>query len=162
LRAPKVRVGEAVELTLRVLPNDLDINGHMNNGRYLTVVDLALFVLFIRSGFLRLCMKKGWRPMSGGAAIHFRRGLKGFQRYTLRVTPLGWDEFWNYCRFEFIREGELCATGFMKGAAVGRAGLVPNDEFYPALGYSGASPELPADLLGWIAADRLLGERAKR
>jgi acyl-CoA thioesterase FadM len=155
-------VGEPVELALRVLPNDLDVNGHMNNGRYLTVVDLALFTLFIRSGFLGLCLKKGWRPMSGGAVAHFRRGLRVFQGYTLRMTPVGWDDFWNYCRFDFIRDGELCATGFMKGAAVGCGGLIATSEFYPALGYHGRSPELPPDLLGWIAADRLLGERAKR
>ena len=51
-------VGEPVELTPRVLPNNLDINGHMNNGRYLTIVDLALFTLFIRSGFAKLCLAK--------------------------------------------------------------------------------------------------------
>ena len=42
LRAPRARLGETVELTLRVWPTDLDLNGHMNNGRYLTMVDLAL------------------------------------------------------------------------------------------------------------------------
>ena len=28
-------------LTFRVWPNDLDINLHMNNGRYLTIMDLG-------------------------------------------------------------------------------------------------------------------------
>jgi hypothetical protein len=28
-------------LTFRVLPTDLDLNGHMNNGRYLTIMDLG-------------------------------------------------------------------------------------------------------------------------
>ncbi len=161
LWAPRIKPGDSVELTLHVLPNDLDINFHMNNARYLSVVDLALMTLFIRSGFARLCYSKGWRPMSGGSIIYFRRGLNVFQRYTLRFTPIGWDEFWNYCRFEFIRNGEICATGFMKGAAAGRRGLVPTSQIYPVLGYEQASPPLPDDLRAWIASDRLLGARAK-
>src|SRR5438552_18715762 len=51
LRAPRVTPGDTVELALRVLPTDLDLNGHMNNGRYLTLVDLGLVTVFIRSGF---------------------------------------------------------------------------------------------------------------
>lgn len=134
----------------------------MNNARYLAVVDLGLVTLFIRSRFLRLCLRRGWRPMGGGQIIHYRRGLNAFQRYTLRLAPVGWDEFWNYVRFDFVRDGKLCATGLMKGAAVGPQGLVPTAEVYPALDHHDASPALPPDVLAWIAADRLLGERTKR
>jgi len=35
LWAPRIKPGDSIELRLRVLPNDLDLNGHMNNGRYL-------------------------------------------------------------------------------------------------------------------------------
>ena len=162
LRAPKVLPGETVELELRVWPNDLDLNGHMNNGRYLTIVDLALATVFIRSGFPRLCFRSGWRPMGGGSVAYFRRALTVFQRFTLRFSLVAWDEYWNYFRFEFVREGELCATGFVKGAAASRkGGLVRNAEIYGALGYHDASPAIPADLQAWIDADRLLHERAK-
>jgi acyl-CoA thioesterase FadM len=161
LGAPRIQPGESIELSLRVLPNDLDINGHMNNARYLSMVDLALMTLFIRSGFAKLCLAKGWRPMGGGSIVYFRRGLNLFQRYTLQFTPVGWDEFWNYCRFEFIRNGEICATGFVKGAAHSRGGLVRNADIYPVLGHHAPSPPLPDDLQAWIKSDRLLGTRAK-
>ena len=160
LFAPPVRPGEPVELRLRVLPNDLDLNGHMNNGRYLTLVDLALATLFIRSGFARLCVARRWRPMGGGSVAYFRRELTVLQAYTLRFTLVAWDEFWSYCRFEFLREGRVHAVGFVKGAAHGRGGLVRNAEIYPALGHPQASPEFPDDLRAWIEADRLLGGRA--
>ena len=129
-----------------MLPNDLDLNGHMNNGRYLTLVDLGLVTMFVRSGFARLCLKNRWRPMGGGSIVYFRRGLTLFQRYTLRFSVIGWDKYWNYCRFEFVRDGEICATGFVKGAASRRSGLVPNREIYPVLGYDGPSPALPVQL----------------
>jgi acyl-CoA thioesterase FadM len=161
LRGPGVRPGETVELRLRVLPNDLDLNGHMNNGRYLTVVDLGLVTMFVRSGFARLCLKNKWRPMGGGSIVYFRRGLTLFQRYTLRFSLVGWDEYWNYCRFEFVRGEEICATGFVKGAASRRGGLVPNAEIYPALGHAAASPALPDELRSWIESDQLLGSRVR-
>ena len=162
LRGPRVAPGEVVELRLCVLPNDLDLNGHMNNGRYLTMVDLALATVFIRSGFARLCFARGWRPMGGGSIVYFRRALTVFQRYTLRFTITAWDEYWSYCRFEFVRDGQLHATGFVKGAAAGREGLVRNAEIHAALGYqSPSSPPIPADLQAWIAADRLQGERIR-
>ena len=161
LGAPRVAPGEAVELRLCVLPTDLDLNGHMNNGRYLTMVDLALATVFIRSGFARLCIARGWRPMGGGSIVYFRRALTVFQRYTLRFTIVAWDEFWSYCRFEFLRDGQVHATGFVKGAATGRGGLVRNAEIYSALGYPHPSPPMPEDLTAWIAADRLQGERVR-
>ena len=161
LRGPRVAPGEAVELGLCVLPNDLDLNGHMNNGRYLTMVDLALATVFIRSGFARLCFARGWRPMGGGSIVYFRRALTVFQRFTLRFTITAWDEYWSYCRFEFVRGGQIHATGFVKGAAAGRDGLVRNAEIHAALGYDSPSPPMPADLQAWIAADRLQGERVR-
>ncbi|MDC0434241.1 thioesterase family protein [bacterium] len=33
-----------------VLPNDLDLTMHMNNGRYLTICDFNRVDLFVRSG----------------------------------------------------------------------------------------------------------------
>jgi acyl-ACP thioesterase len=39
---PRIVLGDTIELKLRVWPNDLDVNGHMNNGRYMTITDLAI------------------------------------------------------------------------------------------------------------------------
>lgn len=161
-RAAPVRPGETVELPLCVLPNDLDLNGHMNNGRYLTLVDLGLVTMFVRTGFARLCLRKRWRPMGGGSIVYFRRGLTLFQRYVLRFTVVGWDEYWNYCRFEFVRDDEICATGFVKGAASRKSGLVPNAEIYPTLGHDAPSPPLPDELRAWIESDRMLGARVRQ
>lgn len=113
----------------RVLPNDLDINVHMNNGRYATMVDLALIEFFTRTGFLKALVAQGWRPMAGGVLISFRRGLNPFQRYELHFRWLCSDERWNYMAFEFVRRGQVHAAGLMKGGAVGRDGLVPTAQY---------------------------------
>ena len=162
LRAPKLSSLEPLELELRVLPGDLDLNGHMNNARYLAMVDLALMTLFIRSGFGKLCLQRGWRPMAGGSVIRYRRGLAPFQSFKLRFTLIAWDEYWNYSRFEFIRDGQICANGYTKGAAVGKQGLVPTRAIFEALAQPTASPPIPDELAAWIKSDALLGEHARQ
>ena len=84
---------DILERRMRVLPNDIDLNMHMNNGRYLTVADLLLIEYFARTGFLKLIPQKAWRPIAGGTIISFRRELKLLQPYTIRF-------WWNRTRFD--------------------------------------------------------------
>jgi len=152
-RAPRLAPGDTLERTLRVLPNDLDVNGHMNNGRYLTVIDLMLVEYFVRTGFARAMFQRGWRPMAGGSFITYRRGLKPMQAYTLRFRLDAGDAHWNYMRFEFMRDSRVCAAGYMKGAAVARDGLVPNAVSYATIGLAAPAHELPAPVRHWLAAE---------
>lgn len=152
-RLPRLEAGDTLERVLRVMPNDIDINGHMNNGRYLTVIDLMLVEYFVRTGFARVMLKRGWRPMSGGSFVTYRRGLKPLQRYTLRFRLDACDEHWNYMRFEFAAGDRVCAAGYMKGAAVGRAGLVTNAESYAAMGLPPHSAAIPAPVQSWLQAE---------
>jgi acyl-CoA thioesterase FadM len=153
---PAITMGDTIEMRLRVWPNDLDVNGHMNNGRYMTITDLAIIEYFIRVGLFRIAMRKGWRPMLGGSMISFRRGLKPFKVYTLRFSMQCWDERWNYCEFAFEHGGQTMANGFTKGAVVGRDGIVTAAETCDALGVNPSSPPFPAAVAAWIEADRLI------
>ena len=153
-RLPRIASGVTIERHLRVWPGDLDINGHMNNGRYLTILDLMLVEYFVRSGFARVMLRAGWRPMSGGAVITYRKALMPGQRYRLRFALAAADHAWNFMRFEFLREdGTLCAAGYMKGAAVARDGLVPNATSYAAMGLAPLPHPLPAPVRDWLAAE---------
>jgi hypothetical protein len=92
--------------------------------------------------------------MSGGAFITYRKGLKPWQRYRVRFTLVGSDPSWNYMRFEFVCvDGTLCAAGYMKGAAVGRDGLVPNQRSYAKLGREFVQSSLPRPVRHWRAAE---------
>jgi len=152
-RAPRLAPGDTLTRSLRVLPNDLDINGHMNNGRYLTIIDLLLVEYFVRTGFASEMVRRGWRPMAGGSFISYRRGLKPLQTYTIRFRLDATDAHWNYMRFEFVAGDRVCAAGYMKGAAVARSGLVPNAESYGAMGLAPLQAALPAPVRDWLAAE---------
>ncbi len=156
-RLPRIEPGDTIKRHLRVLPNDIDINGHMNNGRYLTLVDLMLIEYFVRTGFAQAMLKAGWKPMSGGSFISYRKGLQPFQSYTLSFTLDASDEVWNYMRYEFRKlDGTLCAAGYMKGAAVGRQGLVPNQTSYAAAGGHWRAKPLPSSVSQWMLAETAL------
>jgi acyl-CoA thioesterase FadM len=153
-RLPRLQLGDTLQRTLRVLPNDIDINGHMNNGRYLTLIDLMLVEYFVRTGFATLMLQRGWRPMSGGSFITYRRGLKPLQSYTLRFRLDACDAQWNFMRFEFVDGDRVCAAGYMKGAAVARGGLVANQTSYAALGQPLFAAEVPAAVQQWLQAEQ--------
>jgi acyl-CoA thioesterase FadM len=151
-----------------VLPNDLDVNGHMNNARYSAMVDLALVEFFGRTGFLRSLLSQGWRPMAGGTLMSYRRGLDPFQAYELRFSWLCSDERWNYMAAEFVRDGAVHAAGLMKGGAVSKQGLVPTTDYlrtFPAAQHEDLAKmlarPLTADVLAWRESEHALMRRVR-
>jgi acyl-CoA thioesterase FadM len=144
-------------LTFRVLPNDLDPNWHMNNGRYLTIMDLGRFDLTLRTGLMRQIIKHRWMPVLGGAVIRYQRPLKLWQRYTLTTHILGWDEKWIYMEQHFDSDGKRCASALVKGLIRAPGQSVPTAEVMHSVGLALPSPPLPPHLREWITADASLG-----
>ena len=132
----------------------------MNNGRYLAVIDLMIVEYFVRVGFASAIIKHGWRPMSGGSIVSYRRGLSPLQTYTLRFRIDACDAQWNYMRFEFSSGQRVCATGYMKGAVVGKNGFVSNAASYAALGQLMYAAALPTAVAHWLNAEREMVSQA--
>ena len=144
---------ETSAINLRVWPNDLDTNLHVNNGRFLTLADLGVVTLFGRMGLFRAALRKGWRPVVGSAIARFRRPLKPFQKYRLETRLLGWNEKWTYFESRFIVKGEVKATVVTKGMFLGREGPVPPLQVAALTGQAGESPALPEWVAHWDAAE---------
>lgn len=154
---PRVRFADEVTLNMRVLPNDLDINRHQNNGRYFTLVDLAIIDLFLRSGVLKKAIAKGWRPMLGGGLITYKKQMKVFQTYQLRMQLKAWDDRWNYFHFSFLnRGGQVCASGYVRGAMVSSKGRVPNEIADQVFGVSRTASLIPEAIAHWRHAELAL------
>jgi acyl-CoA thioesterase FadM len=107
-------------LALRVLPNDIDINFHMNNGRYLTICDLNRVDVFARSGLLKAMFKRGWIPVIAEHTMTYKRPLNIFQRYEVKLEVLRWDEKYFYMSHTFICAGRVAAEGTSKGCVYER------------------------------------------
>jgi acyl-CoA thioesterase FadM len=144
-------LGESV-VRFRVWPNDLDTNLHMNNGRYLTLMDLGRLDLMFRTGLGGVIVKRRWRPMVGTAVIRFLRGLAPFERYVLKTRIVSWDEKWFWLEQRFERNGDVVAVGAIKGLFRDSRGNVPTAEVLSLLGVT-EPPQVPDWLLAWQRAE---------
>jgi acyl-CoA thioesterase FadM len=132
----------------RVLPNDLDTNLHMNNGRYLTIMDLGRVDALLRSGLIKSVTREKWMPVIAGVSMIFRRSLSPFERYRLETRLIGWDEKWVYMEQTFIRKnGDLAARGYVKATFLKKGGRVPSADIAAAANYTGLSPALSEELV---------------
>ncbi|HJW42876.1 MAG TPA: thioesterase family protein [Geothrix sp.] len=137
-------------LAFRVWPNDLDVNVHMNNGRFLSVMDLGRFDLTFRTGLGRAMLRNRWKPLVGAVTMRYRRSLDPFERYELHTRLLGWDAKWFFLEQRFLkRGGELAAEGVVRALFRGRDGNVPVAEVLRQMGYEGPEPELPEAVRRW-------------
>lgn len=151
---------EESRLRFRVLPHDCDINLHMNNGRYLSFMDLGRVHLTAQAGLLREARRRRWMPVLAAAEIAFIRSLEPFDRFELVTRLLTWDDKYVYLEQCFERDGELCAHACVKGVFLARGGRVPNAELVKLAGYEGEPPPLPQSLQCW--ADFTASKRAEK
>ncbi len=98
-------------LKFYVLPTDLDINMHMNNGRYNSIMDLGRVDIMLRNGIVKLLFKNNWVGIVGSIHTRFRRPLKLFQAYELHSQVIFWDEKWTWIEHKIYSKNKLiCST----------------------------------------------------
>jgi len=112
-------------LTLRVLPNDIDINLHMNNGRYLTICDLTRIDMFIRTGLAKTMINEKWMPVISEHTMKYKKALTLFQKYEVKMEITGWDERSFQMLHTFIVGDRVVAEGTSLGVIVSKSGVVP-------------------------------------
>lgn len=130
-------------LSMRVGLADLDLNAHMNNGRYLTIMDFGRFDLTVRTGLGKIALKQGWRPLVAEAHVKYRRSLAPFEKYTLHTRIAAWDAKWVFMEQRFVVGDTTCAIGTIKGLFRGPDGNVAPETILAAIGHSGPSPAIP-------------------
>ncbi len=140
---PRIGLFDVSELGFRVLPTDLDINLHMTNARYLSIMDLGRTDLLICAGLLGLVKRQRWMPVVGSIDITFRRPLAPFQRFVIKTRLLCWDEKWLYMEQRLESDSGVHAIATVRGLFVGRDGSVPTHKVLELIGYEGDSPPFP-------------------
>jgi len=111
---PKLTLLDKSILKFYVLPNDLDFNMHMNNGRYNNIMDLGRIDIMLRTGLARLLRKKRWFGILGSIQTKYRRPLKLFQTYELHSQVIYWDEKWVWIEQEIYSNKKLIANALIQ------------------------------------------------
>jgi acyl-CoA thioesterase FadM len=149
-RRSKLDFRDIGRVRMRVMPNDLDLLGHVNNGIYFSLMDLGRMDLFLRSGGWQKLSKLGWYPVAASETISFRRSLRLWQRYTLETKVIGFDAKAMYIEQRFVRDGEVYVQAYLRGRFVKKSGgTVTSAELGEVYGVDTTSMPIPDWMRTW-------------
>lgn len=151
---PRIGPFDQARVTMRVWPNDLDLNMHANSGRYLSFMDIGRVDLLVRMRLLRKVVKRRWRPIAGASMITYRKSLLPFERFVVKSRVLCWDEKWFYFEHVIVNSaGDLAAIANVRGLMRGPNGNVRPEEFVALVGKGFVSPPIPDFIRRWGEAE---------
>ena len=136
-------------LRMHVWPNDIDFNLHLNNARYLNIMDYARTHLLARTGLLEHVIRARWKPMVGAVWITYRRSLPVFSRFWLSSRLVCWDERWFYIEQTFEGRQGLAAVGWVKGVLRDSRGTVAPQVAIEKVAPGLVSPPMPEAIETW-------------
>jgi acyl-CoA thioesterase FadM len=140
---------EVGRVIMRVMPNDLDLLGHVNNGIYLSLMDLGRMDLMIRTGKWQELGRRGWYPVAASVTVTYRRSLRLWQKYTLETKLIGFDAKAMYVEQRFVRDNEVYVNAIMRARFLKKSGgTVTVAELGEVAGIDPTAMPIPE----WIAA----------
>jgi acyl-CoA thioesterase FadM len=151
---PRIGVLDEDKVRMRVWPNDIDLNLHLNNSRFLSCMDYARMHLTVKTGVLRMAVRERWTPLVGSVFITYRRSLPLFTQFTISSRTLCWDERWFYVEQTFHFQGGLAAVAWVKALFRGKEGNVPPQLIVDSVSPGTASPPMPEAMVQWNAITR--------
>jgi acyl-CoA thioesterase FadM len=160
LARPTVPAGQIIATPFRVLPHDIDLNMHLNNGRYMQIMDVNRMEFMLRTGVAQVVLKQRWKPILGSIAIQFRRELRLWERAIASTRLAGWNGRWVYLEHRIdTPDGRPVAMALAKAAFRKNGGWVHPEALRDALLLPLSPMPLPAHVLAWQGLDDLLGQQ---
>ena len=130
-------------INLRVLPQDIDLFMELNNGRYVTLLDLGRFSYGAKVNMGNFLKKNNWSLTIVGTYNEYRYRLRIFQRFKLQTRILGYDEKWFYFFQKIVKDGKIHMASVVKFSYTSKKGLVSPKEVTKAMGIKYDPDQLP-------------------
>ena len=151
-RGPAIGHYDVGRLPMRTLPTDLDLNRHMNNGVYLSILDLGRFDLLIRNGIWEILQGQGWYPVVVSESITFRKSLTLWQKFVIETRVSGYDDKAVYVDQRIVVGGEIYAQAVIRARFLKKSGgTVSVAELIDAIGTVPPELRLPEWQVRWGA-----------
>ncbi len=146
-RKPPLDFRDVDRLPMRARWTDLDQLRHVNNGVYLSMMDLGRVDLMKRSGMWKRLMDAAYYPVVAAQTITYRKSLQWRQRFVLETRMAGFHDKALFVEQRFVVDGEIFARAFVKARFLKRSGGTVSVEELNAL----AGEDLTLiPLEGWI------------
>jgi acyl-CoA thioesterase FadM len=136
-------------IRMHVWPNGIDLNLHMNNGRYLSVMDYARIHLLARVGLLTHIIRARWQPLVGAVWMTYRRSLPLFSAFQISSRLVCWDTRWFYIEQTFTGREGLAAVGWVKGALRDKKGSLDPQSVLQLISPGVVSPPISDVFAQW-------------
>jgi len=161
---PRLAMPQGVSrLSFRVWPNDLDLALHLNNGRYLTLMDLGRLDFMVSGGLWPVVRRHRWTPIASAIKIRFRREMRLFDRFRIETRLVAWDTMFVVMEQLFVLEsgrhsGAVAAQALFKGGIYDRKArkFVPVSRLLQEVGVTAESPPISAEVEAFLKADEAL------
>lgn len=129
----------------------------MNNGIYLTLLDLARYDLMKRAHAWQDLKKLKVHPVVVMETITFRKSLTPWLKFGIETKILGWDDLAYYIGQRFVVGNEIYAEAIVKLRFLKSPKGTPNPEEVNAMlgGWQGEAPVLPSWIQDWNKAASL-------
>ncbi|MEO0956708.1 MAG: acyl-CoA thioesterase [Pseudomonadota bacterium] len=159
--AKRIDYLEPATLKFSVWITDQDAFQHMNNSRYMSIVDLAVIDLIMRTGVGKHMRKKGITPVFVYKNCIYHRMLRFPQAYEVRSRFAAWDGPYVFFEHLFFRKGKLIAESTSVGRLVGKKGEKPTvQEAIGLLGWENVPESPPLNDEQKRVLDKILSARA--
>lgn len=158
------KITDTCESVFRVGFWDLDLNFHMNNGKFLSVMDLGRFDLLLQTGYFYKIFRQGYYPVVFSESIVFKRSLNYLSKYQVRTKVESWDEQFFYITQRFFYQDKEVASANVRACFKRRGlkGLVKTKTLFSVMGEEFADTQMSELSKKQLELDALLLPRAKK
>lgn len=118
----------------RVWPHQIDYNFHLNNAKYISILEKSRWVLFRENGWFTKLLKARTNLVIASMEITFIREIKLFKSFDVHSRILTWDEKYIYVEQRITVEGQLYAHFIVKTAGICRGKRAYSQDVCNAVG----------------------------
>ena len=152
----KIDMLDTSSINMRVSLLDIDPFMEMNNGRYLTIMDVGRINHGFRTGFNDDVVKYRLGFAVAASSIKYRHRLPIWKKFKMSSKIIGIDSKWFYWHHEFNSDDKITTAAVVRTGVLFKSKLIKTNDLEQLIGKEIKKIEVPEWVCAWIEADKLV------